>query len=299
MLLEGAQQKEQVCKNITEEDILNEMSTSIEDKVTPYFKHSYPEQIEKKRTWLLESVLKEFCRNFENQIKQNKEFPTAWYRDIHLEFQKGVELPICPLDKIIECDLDYIEGYRNKVEFTVGREFVGIGKEGDLICGFNQGSLSKGIMYVGKPDNIAVISTESKQVAKSIQGIIQDFNKKYGIDSYNHKVNQGFWRIVLYRESKKTKEMMISLIVTELNKEKEDEITEEQLQEIQDAIRSEFALGKNIGRYTVKTVSMIFATEISGGYKEGDRYEVLQGDNIHYSEELLGFKFIVSPFAFF
>ena len=46
-------------------------------------------------------------------------------------------------------------------------------------------------------------------------------------------------------------------------------------------------------------LSMIFAEEVSGGYAEGDPYELLQGDNLHYTEEVLGFKFTVSPFAFF
>jgi len=63
-------------------------------------------------------------------------------------------LPVCPLQDIIECDGDYIHGYRNKVEFTIGREFAGIGKQGEIVAGFNQGSMSKGIMYVGRPDGV-------------------------------------------------------------------------------------------------------------------------------------------------
>ena len=45
--------------------------------------------------------------------------------------------------------------------------------------------------------------------------IIVKFNDKYGIDQYDKLANHGFWRILLYRESKKTKEVMISLIVSE------------------------------------------------------------------------------------
>ena len=54
-----------------------------------------------------------------------------------------------------------------------------------------------------------------------------------------------------------------------------------------------------VGRYTLKSVSMIFSKELNGGYKEEDRYEVLCGSGIHYTEDLLGYKFTVSPFAFF
>lgn len=43
---------------------------------------------------------------------------------------------------------------------------------------------------------------------------------------------------------------------------------------------------------------MIFSNEISGAYKESDRVKLLSGE-MNYEEELLGFKFTVSPFAFF
>jgi hypothetical protein len=44
---------------------------------------------------------------------------------------------------------------------------------------------------------------------------------------------------------------------------------------------------------------MIYSNEISGGYKEEDSYTILQGSSISYFEELNGFKFSISPFAFF
>ena len=53
-----------------------------------------------------------------------------------------------------------------------------------------------------------------------------------------------------------------------------------------------------INDYTIKSVSMIFSKEISGGYKEDDKSELLSG-GWSYHEEVLGFKFTVSPFAFF
>ena len=54
-----------------------------------------------------------------------------------------------------------------------------------------------------------------------------------------------------------------------------------------------------LGEYTLKSVSMIYSTELSGGYKENDRFDILSGDSVYYTEDLLGFKFTVSPFAFF
>jgi tRNA/tmRNA/rRNA uracil-C5-methylase (TrmA/RlmC/RlmD family) len=44
---------------------------------------------------------------------------------------------------------------------------------------------------------------------------------------------------------------------------------------------------------------MIYSDEISGAYKDTDRIELLCGNSIYYEEEVLGFKFTVSPYAFF
>ena len=70
-------------------------------------------------------------------------------------------------------------------------------------------------MFVGKPDNVKVISKESVTVAHKFEEIVKKFNGKYGIEPYDRLTNKGFWRILLYKESKKTKQVMISLIVTE------------------------------------------------------------------------------------
>jgi hypothetical protein len=79
----------------------------------------------------------------ERQIRLNKEFPPAWYRDVHL-LSKEKAVAICPLEKIIECDQHFIPGYRNKVEFTIGREFKGLPLQdniGPICVGFTQGNM--------------------------------------------------------------------------------------------------------------------------------------------------------------
>jgi hypothetical protein len=66
----------------------------------------------------------------------------------------------------LRCDEDYLKGYRNKVEFTVGRKFIGINKKGPICVGFNAGNMAQGILYVDSPDNINVIPDRSIKVAK-------------------------------------------------------------------------------------------------------------------------------------
>ena len=71
--------------------------------------------------------------------------------------------------------------------------------------------MSKGIIYVDTPENISVISDESKKAAKILESLIQEFS----IEPYDRIKNEGFWRILLWRESKKTKEAMLSVIVSD------------------------------------------------------------------------------------
>lgn len=67
------------------------------------------------------------------------------------------------------------------------------------------------------PDNIKSISKESIQVAK----IVEEFIRKSGVEPYDRLKNSGFWRILLFRESKRTKQVLISLVVTKQDIEPE------------------------------------------------------------------------------
>jgi len=70
-------------------------------------------------------------------------------------------------------------------------------------------------MFVGKPDAVSVIPSRSLVVAKAFEKLVIKYNEEKGIEPYDREDNVGFWRIVLYRESKKTKEAMISVVVSD------------------------------------------------------------------------------------
>ena len=129
----------------------------------PYHHLSYDEQIQKKSEWLQgPDVLLSFSKTLEDDIAKSKEYPPAWYRDHYLKYKDSGELtPACPLQKVIRCDEDYIPGYRNKVEFTIGRKYAGLKNKGPICVGFNKGNMSKGILYVDDPDKITVIPQRS------------------------------------------------------------------------------------------------------------------------------------------
>lgn len=64
-------------------------------------------------------VLQGFSCALENDIKQNKEarLPEWYTNDL-----KTLRQP-CQLTHIIECDPEFRDSYRNKVEFTIGRRY--------------------------------------------------------------------------------------------------------------------------------------------------------------------------------
>lgn len=88
--------------------------------------------------------------------KREEQYP-GWYTKELRELRQP-----CELSHIIECEEQYRNQYRNKVEFTVGRRY-----QDNAVCvGFNTGNLSKGITFVDYPDEIKTNSAESVWVAK-------------------------------------------------------------------------------------------------------------------------------------
>ena len=80
MLLEAQEKKMARCANVTEEDIKAEVAISIEDRVTPYHNVPYDEQIARKEGWLRKQ-LSGFCSTYSKFISQNREYPTAWFKE--------------------------------------------------------------------------------------------------------------------------------------------------------------------------------------------------------------------------
>ena len=87
-------------------------------------------------------TLKTFNKALDNDVKNKREDTPNWYT----EEVRDSKQP-CLLSHIITCDDDYINEYRNKVEFTIGKKY----ENGEICVGFNKGNLNKGITYVDDP----------------------------------------------------------------------------------------------------------------------------------------------------
>lgn len=118
--------------------------------------------------------------------------------------------------------------------------------------------------------------------------LCEDFIRGSGLPPYSKPTLMGFWRIFLYRESQVTKQALISLVVSEGQGEMPDTLKHEIVKKFSNALETR----------KVVSISLIYSSEISGGYKETDRVESLLGPG-YYEEILLGITFRVSPFAFF
>ena len=70
--------------------------------------------------------------------------------------------------------------------------------------------------------------------------------------------------------------------------------------ELKQKLVAKFAAGTMVGSngYSIVSLSIIVADDLSGAYKEGDEVQILSGTG-HYEELLCGLKFTVSPFSFF
>ena len=92
------------------------------------------------------------------------------------------------------------------------------------------------------------------------------------MEPYDKSKNKGLWRILLYRESKVTKQVLICVVVSKKTEENNE------IEPLDEALKAKiieaFKEGTVIGEksYTVCSLSVIYSSDISGGYHEGDEW---------------------------
>uniref|UniRef100_A0A7N0SV60 C3H1-type domain-containing protein n=1 Tax=Kalanchoe fedtschenkoi TaxID=63787 RepID=A0A7N0SV60_KALFE len=157
-------------------DESNPKARSARDAVTPLAHLSYSEQLETKKTSVMQT-LKRLTRNGRKACPTGVTLP-----DWIVKSREFGGLP-CKLEGIIESPI--INGYRNKCEFSVGYSL-----QGKPTVGFMIGNFREGVTAVEEPLSCPNVS----EIACKYASIFQQFLEKSSLPLWNRFKNVGFWR---------------------------------------------------------------------------------------------------------
>ncbi|XP_019413379.1 PREDICTED: zinc finger CCCH domain-containing protein 24-like [Lupinus angustifolius] len=162
----------------------NSKTRNVRDVVTPLAHLDYAEQMEQKKTSLMQ-MLKKLTRNARKACPNGVPLP-EWI----LKSREIGGLP-CELEGIIASPL--VNGYRNKCEFSVGYSL-----EGKVTVGFMLGNFREGVTAVEE----AVDCPNVSAIACKYATIFQEFLQHSDLPVWNRFKNNGFWRQLTVREGR-------------------------------------------------------------------------------------------------
>ncbi|KAJ4971355.1 hypothetical protein NE237_004454 [Protea cynaroides] len=157
---------------------------SVSDVVAPLAHMPYSDQLEHKKSSLLQT-LKKLTRNARKACPERVSLP-EWI----LKSREIGGLP-CKLDGILESPL--VNEYRNKCEFSVGYSV-----QGKPTVGFMLGNFREGVTAVEEPVGCPNVS----RIACRFASIFQEFLQHSTLPIWNRINNTGFWRQLTVREGR-------------------------------------------------------------------------------------------------
>ncbi len=238
-----------------------------DNQVLPWRDIPYPEQVEKK-TSLLQNAMTHYLQEMR-------------------ALQGGVAVDCTFLTMF--SDENNLSGYRNKVEMSVGLDL-----KGEIEIGFVKGKMETRKISIESAQGYPHISAEAKEVATKLLPIIKSFNASDKLAPHNRISGEakGYWRLLQVRQSRKNRFLMITVVCTK------DFASPEAETKVQTALKEAYPIGGKIGEYSIVGLCMIHNGDLGGtDYNPADTVEVLSGTG-HYMEEILGYKFQVSPLSF-
>lgn len=165
-----------------------------------------------------------------------------------------------------------VYGYRNKMEFSFGDEFLG----GPLALGLHK----RGSMYD------IVTATDCKLVHDDYNKVVQgalDYFQQLEVPFYHKRRHEGYLRYLVVRRGVQTSELQLNLV------------TSSQLQlDLQPFVDMILALDLD---HEIKGIIHTINDQMSDAVKM-DELHVLHGSEYFY-EQLFDLKFKISPFSFF
>ncbi|XP_037934173.1 tRNA (uracil-5-)-methyltransferase homolog A [Teleopsis dalmanni] len=232
------------------------------DAICPLASLTYEEQLKHKH-----NEMDELLQKFLNKLK----YTNSQFRQHSEAFEfKGVQ------------PSPQTTGYRNKNEFTVGKN-----ADGEIVVGFRLGSYADGSTEVSEVHNLPHIPETAKWAANSFQ----DFVRKSKFLPFKPETNSGHFRQVMVRTSTKTDEIMIVPGLYTSN------LTEEELNELKMELKNFYESAQNEKGY--KCTSLYYQDV---KHRQAGQYvspvEYISGTKF-ITDEIHNLKFQISPLAFF
>ncbi|XP_043671012.1 tRNA (uracil-5-)-methyltransferase homolog A-like isoform X1 [Vespula pensylvanica] len=270
--------KRKLEENKTNKKLKNELhdpDISAMDRVkfttTPLWNMPYSSQLEFKQNEMRSVLMK-----IGQKMLEGNTHLSEW---INSQKKLYENLP-CELKPILHAQST--EAYRNKCEFTIGKNI-----EGDkVIIGFRLSSYAAGCTAVGPIDDLCHIPKNMKTAVKALEEFVQNS----GLEPFNPVDHSGYWKQVTARTSRLDQLMLIVGINPQ-------DLATEKLKELQNQLKEFFESGKGS---TIDVTSLYFQTMENKSVGSESRNLLQHINGTEYIEEtLLEKKFRISPQAFF
>ncbi|KAH8301181.1 hypothetical protein KR018_006609, partial [Drosophila ironensis] len=175
-----------------------------------------------------------------------------------------------------------VNGYRNKNEFTVGKNSVG-----EIVVGFRLGSYSDGSVEVAEVQDLPHLPEQVKWAARSFQTLVQQSK----FLPFNPDGNVGHFRQLMVRCSSATGELMLVAGIYSSN------LKENEQQELKEELKSFY---ENVAEDSPFKCTSLYYQDVKHG-EAGQLVNPVEHilGSTHISDTIQGLQFRISPLAFF
>ncbi|XP_030388445.1 tRNA (uracil-5-)-methyltransferase homolog A [Scaptodrosophila lebanonensis] len=175
-----------------------------------------------------------------------------------------------------------VDGYRNKNEFTVGKNAAG-----EIVVGFRLGSYSDGSVEVDEVEQLPHLPAQAKWAARSFQQLVRQSK----FIPFNPVGNTGHFRQLMVRSSSATGELMLVAGIYSSN------LSEAELIELKEELRQFYARVEPDAEHKCTSLYYQDVKHREAGQMVNP-VEYLLGST-HITDVIQGLQFRISPLAFF
>eukprot|EP00099_Drosophila_melanogaster_P021785 NP_649083.2 uncharacterized protein Dmel_CG3808 [Drosophila melanogaster] len=222
---------------------------------------------------------------YDQQIKQKSEEMSALLAKYTQELRKVNPRAKPHLDKFQFHEVlpsPTVNGYRNKNEFTVGKNSVG-----EVVVGFRLGCYSDGSVEVAEVADLPHLPEQAKWAARSFQDLV----RKSKFLPFNPDGNIGHFRQLMVRCSSATGELMLVAGIYSSN------LSEDEQVELKQELKSFYEDLANDAPYKCSSLYYQDVKHREAG-QTINPVEHISGST-HITDTIQGLQFRISPLAFF